>query len=784
TKYPNSCATVQEAAINNNLDNIDNDWNGCIALPESQGEFYDWTGDADLDGILDEDSPLYITPKEGDVPTGGNNQGYPPAGMAFGTENKPYIKAARYWVAQLSERKGAGALGFDLDGDNRTSPECDDGYDVNEEYDVYIGVLLVDEDGDNQPDYLYVDSDGDSHLGEDRDNIAYPGSIFETYPTVFTEGRKGVGKGVKRYETFRVLDFKAFGNQASVVVARKLATIPIVLTVEPVTLDINLLEPAGVVDALPYCPNPESCVAVLDPTWRPGNSARSTSATYRVVLHNHQAANHRYSLYIRAPREDDPETEENESEYLSDHHRPMPLDWVVHHWEWRENGWVYVPGEDPDAPEDPGKHFLGLDVYLPAGGTKVYTFVVKPDECSSAGKYQFMLEAEPLDSGAPPIDPIPVEIWVDHDKETNNYSEQDLSDLDNPLYKPGDRLENYVELSLFRGEGEETLAYRLRPGQPLRVGWKLVNHAASEEKRMFQIHYALLKDDKPIIQGTLPGLDGYYELGCGESATGWLELEPDPDGIAYGDKLELDVDARLFSGEQVTHFFDKKATIIVSNADELVSIHGNQTPGNNDENREDRLINLKPGDVKDNKWLAAYKVCVDMFWHENQSGYTLSFLEGEDDWPHLFSLSSKLTEQSQSWVEGIDTGTIPAKNQAKEKWCTYPNPEEGGFHQHLEFEIEELTKYGDYNFFVLLEPNSVDDDGDWRQQNDLDGNGEPSLDWDGPGLDGNNDGDPAYDPEPFVDEDPYGDLGNDGWPGLGAVDDDQDTPTGENPLLH
>ncbi|RLG71110.1 MAG: hypothetical protein DRO11_05060 [Methanobacteriota archaeon] len=34
TKYPNSCATVQEAATNNNLDNIDNDWNGCIALQE------------------------------------------------------------------------------------------------------------------------------------------------------------------------------------------------------------------------------------------------------------------------------------------------------------------------------------------------------------------------------------------------------------------------------------------------------------------------------------------------------------------------------------------------------------------------------------------------------------------------------------------------------------------------------------------------------------------------------------------------------------------------------
>ena len=62
----------------------------------------------------------------------------------------------------------------------------------------------------------------------------------------------------------------------------------------------------------------------------------------------------------------------------------------------------------------------------------------------------------------------------------------------------------------------------------------------------------------------------------------------------------------------------------------------------------------------------------------------------------------------------------------------------------------------------------VDDDGDWTTADDRDGNGLPSQDWDGDSLDANGDGNPRYDPEPHVDEDPAGDISSD------YVDNDND----------
>jgi len=52
----------------------------------------------------------------------------------------------------------------------------------------------------------------------------------------------------------------------------------------------------------------------------------------------------------------------------------------------------------------------------------------------------------------------------------------------------------------------------------------------------------------------------------------------------------------------------------------------------------------------------------------------------------------------------------------------------------------------------------VDDDRDWTSADDLDGNGQPSADWDGPTRDANGDGNFVYDPEPHIDEDPVGDI--------------------------
>ncbi|MBN1543705.1 T9SS type A sorting domain-containing protein [candidate division KSB1 bacterium] len=58
-------------------------------------------------------------------------------------------------------------------------------------------------------------------------------------------------------------------------------------------------------------------------------------------------------------------------------------------------------------------------------------------------------------------------------------------------------------------------------------------------------------------------------------------------------------------------------------------------------------------------------------------------------------------------------------------------------------------------------PKEKDDDGDWTQADDLDGNGVPSADWDGPDADANGDGVFDYDPEPNIDEDPVGDISAD-----------------------
>ncbi len=54
-----------------------------------------------------------------------------------------------------------------------------------------------------------------------------------------------------------------------------------------------------------------------------------------------------------------------------------------------------------------------------------------------------------------------------------------------------------------------------------------------------------------------------------------------------------------------------------------------------------------------------------------------------------------------------------------------------------------------------------DDDGDWTLEDDLDGNGKASADWDGPEADANGDGVFNYDPEPHIDEDPAGDTSHD-----------------------
>ncbi len=70
-----------------------------------------------------------------------------------------------------------------------------------------------------------------------------------------------------------------------------------------------------------------------------------------------------------------------------------------------------------------------------------------------------------------------------------------------------------------------------------------------------------------------------------------------------------------------------------------------------------------------------------------------------------------------------------------------------------------------YHFSLI----ALDDDGDWDAENDdLDENGEPSIDWDGPDEDANGDGIFYYDPEPHIDEDPPGNIADD------LIDNDHD----------
>ncbi|NQU06141.1 MAG: fibronectin type III domain-containing protein, partial [Calditrichaeota bacterium] len=75
-----------------------------------------------------------------------------------------------------------------------------------------------------------------------------------------------------------------------------------------------------------------------------------------------------------------------------------------------------------------------------------------------------------------------------------------------------------------------------------------------------------------------------------------------------------------------------------------------------------------------------------------------------------------------------------------------------------------------------------DDDGDWdRDRDDLNHDGVPSLDWDGPDRDANGDGIFFYDPEPHIDEDPPGDISHDLLDNDhdGLVDEDDDDWDGD-----
>ncbi len=71
---------------------------------------------------------------------------------------------------------------------------------------------------------------------------------------------------------------------------------------------------------------------------------------------------------------------------------------------------------------------------------------------------------------------------------------------------------------------------------------------------------------------------------------------------------------------------------------------------------------------------------------------------------------------------------------------------------------------------------TVDDDGDWQGwdgenwNDDLNMNGVPDIDWDGPGADANGDDELFYDPEPHVNEDP-----------VDAIDNDEDGFLDEDP---
>ncbi len=89
---------------------------------------------------------------------------------------------------------------------------------------------------------------------------------------------------------------------------------------------------------------------------------------------------------------------------------------------------------------------------------------------------------------------------------------------------------------------------------------------------------------------------------------------------------------------------------------------------------------------------------------------------------------------------------------------TYPAANAGDFGDWIvsSTNLEELS-----GRFYVKGAKEVDDDGDWTIADDLDGDGKPSSDWDGDSLDANGDGNPKYDPEPHIDEDPAGDISSD-----------------------
>jgi hypothetical protein len=85
---------------------------------------------------------------------------------------------------------------------------------------------------------------------------------------------------------------------------------------------------------------------------------------------------------------------------------------------------------------------------------------------------------------------------------------------------------------------------------------------------------------------------------------------------------------------------------------------------------------------------------------------------------------------------------------------------------------------GRFHFSLI----ACDEDQDWNAEtDDLDGDGRPSLDYDGPQADANGDGIFIYDPEPHIDEDPPGDISHDHIDndGDGLVDEADDDADGD-----
>jgi hypothetical protein len=90
---------------------------------------------------------------------------------------------------------------------------------------------------------------------------------------------------------------------------------------------------------------------------------------------------------------------------------------------------------------------------------------------------------------------------------------------------------------------------------------------------------------------------------------------------------------------------------------------------------------------------------------------------------------------------------------------TYPQANYGSSFGDWVVTSTTLDRLGDR--YYVRGAKGVDDDGDWIAADDLDGNGKPSANWDGDSLDANHDGNPRYDPEPHMDEDPAGDISHD-----------------------